>query len=152
MARNRIIGQDGKFNISPADNKRMVEENGELLRELGYVVEDFGPSAIVVRTAPVLFGKVQEESFFHDLVAELRESRDLSTEMREKRIITMSCKRAVKAHDALPLGELLSIVQDLAQGEMPFTCPHTIGSGVKDSSETSPVLVLVGILYMLISV
>lgn len=109
--------------LSPAE-MRLVEENRDLLKELGYELEQFGPNAVVVNTAPVLFGKVQQEGFFRDLISELADCRDLSRDKREERIIRMSCKSAVKANDPLSLAKMREILTDLSKCRMPFTCPH----------------------------
>lgn len=109
--------------LSPSE-MRLVEENREILKELGYELEQFGPNAVVAATAPVLFGKVQQESFFRDLISELANCRDLSRDKREERIIRMSCKSAVKANDPLSLAKMKEILTDLSICRMPFTCPH----------------------------
>ena len=109
--------------LSPAE-MRLVEENRDLLKELGYDIEQFGPNAVVANTAPVIFGRVQQESFFRDLISELSQCRDLSRNKREERIIMMSCKSAVKANDSLSLAQMREILSDLAVCKMPFTCPH----------------------------
>lgn len=109
--------------LSPAE-MRLVEENRDLLKELGYELDQFGPNAVVAATAPVLFGKVQQEGFFRDLISELADCRDLSRDKREERIIRMSCKSAVKANDPLSLARMREILTELSQCRMPFTCPH----------------------------
>ena len=109
--------------LSPAE-MRLVEEHAEVLASVGFEVEPFGQGAVVCRTAPVLFGRVQDERFFCDLIAGLTEFRDLSREQREERLIRRACRSAVKANDPLELGGMRSIVEELSQCRMPFTCPH----------------------------
>ncbi len=109
--------------LSPAE-MRLVEEHTDVLASVGFEVEPFGQGAAVCRTAPVLFGRVQDERFFRDLIAAITEFRDLSREQREERLIRRACRSAVKANDPLELGGMRSIVEELSRCRMPFTCPH----------------------------
>ncbi len=107
-----------------ASEMKLVEENLDTLKTLGYELEQFGEKAMVARTAPVIFGKVQRKEFFHDLIGELLHFRDLTKDEREKRIIRKACKSAVKANDPLSLAKMQEILSGLTGCDMPFTCPH----------------------------
>jgi len=109
--------------LTVADMK-LAEQNRGFFKELGYELESFGPTAMIARTTPVIFGRVQDQNFFHDLIDELRQSKDLSRIKREERIIRMACRSAVKAHDPLSMAEMKEILTTLSGCKMPFTCPH----------------------------
>ncbi len=103
-----------------------VEENGQLLSDLGFEVETFGGNALLVRAVPVLVAKHDYERAFSDLLDELvsgHAGRDL--EERRRALLTMlACKNAIKAGDALPMEAMQRLVDDLAGVENPSICPH----------------------------
>ncbi|MBW3637998.1 MAG: DNA mismatch repair endonuclease MutL [Armatimonadetes bacterium] len=103
-----------------------VEENGNLLSQLGFEVETFGGNALLVRAVPYLVAKGDYERAFGDLLDELvsgHAGRDL--EERRRALLTMlACKNAIKAGDALPLEAMQRLVDDLAEVQNPSICPH----------------------------
>ncbi len=103
-----------------------VEENGNLLSQLGFEVETFGGNALLVRAVPYLVAKGDYERAFGDLLDELvsgHAGRDL--EERRRALLTMlACKNAIKAGDPLPLEAMQRLVDDLAEVQNPSICPH----------------------------
>jgi DNA mismatch repair protein MutL len=103
-----------------------VEENGQLLGDLGFEVETFGGNSLLVRAVPVLVAKGDYERAFGDLLDELvsgHAGRDL--EERRRSLLTMlACKNAIKAGDALPMEAMQRLVDDLAEVDNPSICPH----------------------------
>jgi len=45
-------------------------------------------------------------------------------EIREKMLISISCHSAIKAGDKLAQAEIESLISQLSQTQLPFTCPH----------------------------
>ena len=103
-----------------------VEENANLVRDLGFEVEGFGGNSLLVRAVPYLVAKGDYERAFGDLLDELiagTGGRDL--EERRNALLTMlSCKNAIKAGDALPPGAMQGLVDDLVELPNPAICPH----------------------------
>lgn len=103
-----------------------VEENGALLKQLGFEVETFGGNALLVRAVPYLVAQGDYEVAFNDLLDELvsgHAGRDL--EERRRALLTMlACKNAIKAGDALAPEAMQRLVDDLAEVENPSICPH----------------------------
>ncbi len=103
-----------------------VEENGQLLGDLGFEVETFGGNALLVRAVPVLVAKGDYERAFGDLLDELvsgHAGRDLD-ERRRALLTMLACKNAIKAGDSLPMEAMQRLVDDLAGVENPSICPH----------------------------
>ncbi len=103
-----------------------VEENANLVRDLGFEVEGFGGNSLLVRAVPYLVAKTDYERAFGDLLDELiagTGGRDL--EERRNALLTMlSCKNAIKAGDALAPGAMQGLVDDLVELPNPAICPH----------------------------
>ncbi len=103
-----------------------VEENGALLKELGFDVETFGGNSLLVRAVPYLVAKNDYEQAFSDLLDELvsgHAGHDLQ-ERRRALLTMLSCKNAIKAGDPLSTGQIQGLIDDLVQVENPSICPH----------------------------
>lgn len=106
-----------------------LEDHRELLEELGFVVEPFGPGRFVLRAVPrSLIGR-NYERVFHDLADELAEQTQGGQVRLRKEEVAMaaagrSCKSAVKAGQRLSEPEIERLLEDLRHARNPHTCPH----------------------------
>lgn len=101
--------------------KELVENNLELFNEYGFEIEDFGDKEILIRTVPIFdFRESIKDTFFYilDKVND-EELRDF----REKILISMSCKNAIKAHESLSMQEMKILIDKLHKYGK-YTCPH----------------------------
>ena len=97
----------------------------DALRQVGFEFENFGDSTIQLRALPVILGEPQAKSFFLDMLDEMENLKSLNTvEKRRGAIIQMSCKRAVKGGENLPMAEIESIIEQMVTGGVTPTCPH----------------------------
>lgn len=95
------------------------------LKDLGFIVENFGPRSFVLRGIPIGLNINDIQSFFMDLLEELSTSIHVSSAKIKESIITMaSCKGAVKAHQKLTLQEMQYLIDELNIVDNPHTCPH----------------------------
>ena len=96
-----------------------------LLKELGFVVEHFGPRSFVLRAIPAGLKLKDRENFFMDLLEVLSESTRITSAKIKENIITMaSCKGAVKANQKLTLPEMQYLIDELNNVDNPHACPH----------------------------
>lgn len=93
------------------------------LEKLGFSLEEFGPSTYLVRAVPLSMAGLDIKAFLLDF-AEGYTGGDIASEELRDRIATMACKAAVKGHDRLTEEEVLRLLQDLADCDNPFSCPH----------------------------
>jgi DNA mismatch repair protein MutL len=101
----------------------LVMGNLEVLKKLGFEIEDFGTSSIIVKSFPIIIPK-QDRQLILDLIDELEDARNKITEEKEKLLIMRACKASVKANQHLSLFEISTILEDLSGTESPYTCPH----------------------------
>jgi DNA mismatch repair protein MutL len=96
------------------------------LRELGFVLENFGDRCYLIRSLPLgLHEMTGVEEFFLDLLHDLEEDKTISAAViKEKLLITASCKGAVKANWPLTEIEMRTLLHDLSQVDNAHTCPH----------------------------
>jgi len=106
--------------------EQVVLEHISSLREMGFIVEEFGSHTYLLRGVPL--GQAlddPEECFYRfiDTVLSKPETPSLS-ELLERWIFLMACRGSVKASNALNLTEMGALLLRLAETQNPFTCPH----------------------------
>lgn len=110
--------------LGPKDALRVRKSMG-LFRKIGFGISEFGGDAFVVDAMPSYFSGVSAVTLLADIASALEEAGQRGGERQLEEIIAqVACKAAVKAQDKLSLQEIEQLVIDLAQTEMPYTCPH----------------------------
>ncbi len=111
----------------------MVSENLENLSKLGFGIEKFGFNTFIVKTVPVLLGENYDKKVILDIFDVLSESEtsiepaDISTmtkNLSEEMLKIMACHSAIKAGDKLNIEECYSLLEELGEVSLPYTCPH----------------------------
>ena len=95
-----------------------------LLNRAGYTVEFFGNNTYLVREVPAFMSLDEAESFIHDMLDEFAEKPDLKNQKIIDKLITKSCKSAVKGGDVLESMEVNALINQLKACNNPFSCPH----------------------------
>lgn len=102
----------------------VVRGNLELLKNLGFHVEDYGKNTFIIRTIPAIFDKYVP-GLFKDLIKELSFiDKKVIDKIKEEKIIMFACKKAIKAGEELTTYQMEKIIKDLENTEQPYTCPH----------------------------
>ena len=96
------------------------------LRELGFVLENFGDRCYLLRSLPFGLQNLSNiEEFFIDLLHDLENLKEVNAAViKEKLLIMASCKGAVKANWPLNEIEMQTLLHDLSKVENAHTCPH----------------------------
>ena len=110
--------------LPPRDADR-VRRNVDLLARLGFGISDFGGNAFVVDALPSAVAGASPSALLSDLSSafEERGSKAGSENWQEDRIARSTVQSAVRSRDRLSLEEIERLVVDLAQADMPYTCP-----------------------------
>ena len=111
------------FNVSAGVAACEDEWIGQLLN-MGYDIEFFGNNTYRVREIPAFMDMTEAEGFLSDYFSEAETRPDFTNETAVNRIITRSCKSAVKGGDVLDNLEIEALMKDLASCINPFSCPH----------------------------
>lgn len=104
----------------------LLSEHCESFTASGWEIAPFGGESFVVRSIPAMLSKKPYEKILRDMVDELVNqsiSRRLLV-MQEHVTITNACKMAVKAGDPLSIEEMTGLLEQLAETENPYLCPH----------------------------
>lgn len=104
----------------------IVKENINILKNLGFDVDEFGNNSFIFRSHPIWLKKDYEEEAIRkllDLISTIE--RNFSSEkFMENIAITMSCKLSIKANQNISIDEMEILVNKLRNTENPYTCPH----------------------------
>ena len=104
----------------------IIKKHFNLLKEYGFLTEEFGLNTIVVRSHPSYIGDYQnaEECVRKviDIIIE-KESFDLDLFVY-KMASTMACRMSIKANDYISYDDQKFLLNELRKCENPFTCPH----------------------------
>lgn len=103
----------------------LLEENAQLLADMGLRIEPFGDNEVRVRSIPMVLGEPQTRDFLLELLDQLENERSLNTlEKRRAAILQLACKKAVKGGEALPETVLRDLVEQMIDQQVTPTCPH----------------------------
>lgn len=104
-----------------SEERKVLLENTENLKNLGFYFEEFGEKSFLLREIPIIFGKPSGLNFIHEL---LSDSYDNLYQVDPYKIMTKACKASVKAGDNLSIEEINELIKLLSKCENPLTCPH----------------------------
>ncbi len=113
--------------ILSEEESRVLDENIELFEKFGFEIEEFGKNTYALRSVPFVFDTLNTPSFFMDILENIRslgKNFDSVAEIYEEKIISMSCKAAVKANDKLSFSDAKTIIEKLTKLNNHFNCPH----------------------------
>lgn len=104
----------------------LLKENLDLLRNIGFKIEEFGINSIIVKAHPTWLLKNYEQEQTRKIIEViLQKEKDFSIVKFNEKIATMlSCKMAIKANMNITIEEMESLINDLRKCDNPFNCPH----------------------------
>lgn len=102
----------------------LAEQYGGELARLGFDVEPFGGTTYLVRGVPVELAGSDERRIVETL-EELLEACEQEGRWHAHRVAAaLACRAAVKAGQPLRDEQMVKLVQQLAEADNPFACPH----------------------------
>jgi DNA mismatch repair protein MutL len=104
----------------------LLAEHCDSFTQAGWDIAAFGKDSFVVRSVPAMLVNKPYEKILRDMIDELVNqtvSRRLLVQ-QEHVTITNACKMAVKAGDPMNLEEMQGLLEQLAETENPYLCPH----------------------------
>ena len=109
-----------------AQEAAAVETHAEELLALGFELEPFGPSAVLLRSVPAALTGQPYEVAVRDLIEDLANwQTPASIEKRRQQLLAMvACHTAIKKGTSLSPDEMRNLVRDLLQTNAPAVCPH----------------------------
>ncbi len=119
--------------ISPPIILDLSMQEAELLRKymgqftrIGFEFEEFGQESFAVRAVPDNLFSIARKELLLQMLDSLSDeiSRNLSPELIDEKVASMSCKAAVKGNMKLSAAEVDTLIGELLTLENPYHCPH----------------------------
>lgn len=104
----------------------ILKQNIDIMKQMGFEIEEFGMSSIIVKCHPTWLSKYNEEEAIKriiDLVIHLEKKFSIER-FRDHVAATMACKMSIKANDSITILEMENLINDLRKCKNPFHCPH----------------------------
>lgn len=117
--------------IAPVILHRTPRESAvlaELLPSLhteGFRIEEFGKDTFLIRSVPVVLGKLEDTSLLEDIISDLVSTdRAERVDNRERITRIVACRGAIKAGTVCTPEQCQRVADQLRLTKNPFTCPH----------------------------
>lgn len=103
----------------------VLEENLDALSDMGFGVEPFGGTTLLVRALPALVADENPHEVLEDVAAALLAGDVVLGGRAEEGVARQVCKRAaIKAGQVMTREEMQELIRTLEQCASPRTCPH----------------------------
>ncbi|MCF7853417.1 MAG: DNA mismatch repair endonuclease MutL [Candidatus Pacebacteria bacterium] len=109
--------------LAPADSA-LLNRNQDHFTRLGFAIEPFGGDTFLITGVPGHFPQENVAGMLRDILDDMRESPGNVSRPDDIRVAQAACKHAVRSEDPLSKREIDQLLRDLAEAEMPYTCPH----------------------------
>ncbi len=109
-----------KFSQSDFD---LIADNVELLSQLGFELEEFGPLTYKFSALPTVVEHTGMDSLTDEVVSEIKSSKKNIVLARD-RVIQAACKHSIKAGDALSGHQISSLLKEITAMQAIPACPH----------------------------
>ncbi len=104
--------------------KNLIDDNITVFSTLGFDIQPFGMLEYKVNAVPSVFFGADVAGLIGDALEEISGRCNDDIVLRREKIITASCKSAVKAGDRLGDRELRTLIDCFMQTDVIPTCPH----------------------------
>jgi len=113
-----------RVEFSPSESRTILKKMGEI-SELGITLDHFGGGTFMVRSVPNILVNAHWESFLRELIPLLEEQGAVKGgQVVDKLLALMACHGAIRAGQRLSQQEMVSLVEQLDEVEVPTNCPH----------------------------
>jgi DNA mismatch repair protein MutL len=103
----------------------LIREWTPMLADLGFGLESFGGSTLLLRAVPALLKGEEPRRLIEGLLDEVSASRrDETAPLLHRALAFVACRAAIKAHAPLQRDEMGRLLHDLSATETPYFCPH----------------------------
>lgn len=110
-----------KIELTSVD-KNIVMDNIDLFHDFGFDIDEFGENELLLRAVPTFDFRDNITNIFMNLISDIKNDVDIK-DLRERVIVSMSCKGAIKAGQKMDLEEMKVFVDRLHEVGK-YTCPH----------------------------
>ena len=103
----------------------LVQDWAPTLEELGFGLEGWSGSTVVLRAVPALLRGQEPQRLIEALVEDVsRPRKGEAVPLLHRALSFVACHAAIKAHAPLQREEMARLIADLASTQTPYFCPH----------------------------
>lgn len=103
----------------------LVNENMNLINEIGIKLEEFGSNSFVVRSIPIWIFREKEKEFVEEIITQIIIGKKTTkVEFLNSLAKSLACKKSIKANEYHNQIEIEYMLEDLRNTSNPYTCPH----------------------------
>ena len=114
-----------QYSEATDDEMNLVEEEREILLDLGFDVELGGPTKIKLVGAPVDLVESKAFEILQYVFSYLHDHQQpTKAQLRHEMLAYASCRGAIKAGHNLSMYQMTTLIEDLFSTEKPYVCPH----------------------------
>ncbi|EEP65343.1 DNA mismatch repair domain protein [Veillonella dispar ATCC 17748] len=114
-----------QYSEATDDEMNLVEEEREILLDLGFDIELGGPTKIKLVGAPVDLVESKAFEILQYVFSYLHDHQQpTKAQLRHEMLAYASCRGAIKAGHNLNMYQMTTLIEDLFSTEKPYVCPH----------------------------
>ena len=114
-----------QYSEATDDEMNLVEEEREILLDLGFDVELGGPTKIKLVGAPVDLVESKAFEILQSVFSYLHDHQQpTKAQLRHEMLAYASCRGAIKAGHNLNMYQMTTLIEDLFSTDKPYVCPH----------------------------
>lgn len=114
-----------QYSEATDDEMNLVEEEREILLNLGFDVELGGPTKIKLLGAPVDLVESKAFEILQYVFSYLHDHQQpTKAQLRHEMLAYASCRGAIKAGHNLNMYQMTTLIEDLFSTDKPYVCPH----------------------------
>jgi DNA mismatch repair protein MutL len=109
-----------------ATESAVLAENVELMSEIGFEIEEFGGTTVLLTACPVLIPRGGLTAIVKDMVEQLEQKEGKATrrDLLDRMLHTMSCRAAIKSGKRLTVEEMRELLRQRHLVDDSHHCPH----------------------------
>jgi DNA mismatch repair protein MutL len=112
-----------QIRVSGREYKSLLD-NREILKDLGFELDDFGSSTVIVRSMPDELKDADLPGMLSDIAAGFTEPNSSFQSLREDIAARIACHSSIRGKTVLSPEELSELLENLDKTEHPDQCPH----------------------------
>lgn len=108
-----------------ATEMETFSENAKNFADMGFELEEFGSSALLLRATPEALSEEELKGLVQELIGQFAENRqEIISEKMQRALYTIACKSAVKANHKFDNKQLEMLIKEIFALQNINTCPH----------------------------
>jgi len=110
----------------PPKDFAFLKQNLDVVRRAGLGIEEFGTNTVKIDSLPAFMRERDMAAFVDSVIEELKHTSSAISSLRlgDHDVVATVCRMAVREDDVLQESQLIRLVDDLFDCEMPYCCPE----------------------------